>query len=535
MDTTLIIFNILGGLALFLYGLFILSTGFKKVFFRKLRDILKKLTKNPLRGAGLGALTTAIIQSSSITVITLIGLLNAGLLNLEQSIGVMLGAEIGTTVTAQVVAFKIGLYYFPLIALGCLLLFFFKNRKIQYVGQIILGFGILFLGIQTMSQGTKALKDIPFLINMLRSFGQTAILGILAGAFFTSIVQSSSATIGLIIAMGIEGVITLPAAIALMLGANIGTCITGFFASLKSCKSAKRLSAAQLTVNISGVAIFALFLLPFSRIVDLTSNDLGRQIANAHTIFNVIVTLTAIPLTKPLKNLVQKIIPGKIVKIERGIKFLDDKILNIPNLAILQAQKEVLRMAQITKEMLVESQKTIFNGNKNLIHVVKEKEASVDELHHLLDNYLAKISTQAISQKGSEKLTTLLHGITDIERVADHANNLAEIAEFKSKHKIAFSVSAKKDLEIIFSKAFDSFSSAIKSLEKNNPKIAQRTLALEKQVNQLEDKMKKNHYKRLRKERCQSEAGPIYLEIISNLERVSDHAENIASGVIMGF
>ena len=530
-----VIFNLLGGLALFLYGLYTLSEGFKKVFFKSLKDILKRLTSSTIKGVALGTFITAVIQSSSITIVTLIGFLNAGLMNLGQALGVMLGAEIGTTITAQVVAFKIGVYYFPFIILGCLFFFFFKKKEIQVLGQIMVGFGILFLGMQIMSQGAKVIQQVPFFLNMIDSFSRVSILGILAGALFTAVIQSSSATTGLVIAMGMEGVLTLPAAIALILGANIGTCITGLFAAIKSSKSAKRLAIAHLLFNSLGVLIFAFFILPFSRIVVLTSGDLSRQITNAHTIFNSSIVLLLMPMVGFFRILVEEIVPGEIMEVERGVKFLEYKILNIPSLAISQAQKEVLRMAGITKGMLKKSQEAMFTKDQDLIEVVENEESSVDELHHLLDDYLTRISSQVITKEESQKLAILLHAVTDIERVADHANNLAEITEFKIKNKINFSDSAEKKLNMMFSKVIDSFSCAIKSLDKNSQEIAQKTLSLENEVNRLEEKLRQDHYSRLKKGICQPEAGPIYLEILMNLERISDHSENIASGVIMGF
>jgi phosphate:Na+ symporter len=535
MSIIFIIFNTLGGLAIFLYGLFILSTGFKKIFFQKLKKILEKLTDNPVKGAGLGAFITSVIQSSSITVVTLIGLLNAGLLNLNQAIGVMLGAEIGTTITAQLVAFKIGIYYFPFITIGFILWFFSKTKKFQYLGQIIFGFGILFLGMATMSQGAKLLKDMPFFIDMLVSFGQFVPLGILAGALFTALIQSSSATTGLVIAMGMEGVISLPSSIALILGANIGTCVTGFFASIKSGKSSKRLFAAQFAVNIIGVFIFALLILPFSKMVALTSQNLPRQIANAHTIFNVLVSLAAIPLIGFLVILVKKMVPGQVIKIDRGLKFLNDKILNIPSVAIFQAQKEILRMADIAKDMLKQSKETIFQKQESVIRAVKEKEAIVDEIHHLLDSYLTKISTLAISDKESQKLALLMHSVTDIERIADHANNIVELSEFRTDKKIKFSDLAAEELRKMFDKVIEGFSQSILALEKDSKESAKNTLAIEREVNCLDEQLEKNHYCRLEEGVCAPAAGPLYLEIVSNLERISDHAENIAGGIIMGF
>ncbi|MDD3656428.1 MAG: Na/Pi cotransporter family protein [Atribacterota bacterium] len=532
---SVIFFNLLGGLALFLYGLFILSDGLKQVFYKELKDILKKITSSTIKAVGFGAFITAIIQSSSITVVTLIGLLNSSMINLVQAIGVMLGAKVGTTITAQIVAFKIGLYYFPFIILGCFLFFFFRHKRLQNLGQIILGFGILFLGMQTMSRGAQAIQEITFFVNILHYFSHNVFLGILTGAIFTAIVQSSSVTTGLVIAMGMEGALTLPVAISLIMGANVGTCITGFLASLGSCKSAKRLAVAQFAVNIVGIPIFAFFLIPFSHLISLTSFDLGRQIANAHTFFNVFLVIAAIPLINWLKILSIKIVPGRVEEVDRGIKFLEYKILNIPSLALLQAQKEVLHMASIAKGMLEKAHKAMFSGDKDLIYTVKIEESSVDELHHILDDYLTKISSQAFSKEESQKLAILIHSVTDIERVADHANNLVEISEFKFQKNIAFSDLAEEELNQLFLKAIDSFAYSIDALETNSEEIAQKTIYLENEIDLMEENMRKNHFDRLKEGICCPESGPMYLEIIMNLERVSNHSENIASGVIMGF
>jgi phosphate:Na+ symporter len=530
-----IFFNIFGGLALFLYGLFILSEGLKQVFYKELKEILQKTTSNTIKAVGLGTLITVIIQSSSVTVVTLIGLLNSSMINLTQALGVMLGAKIGTTVTAQIVAFKIGLYYFPFIIIGCFLIFFTGQKRLQNIGQIILGFGILFLGMQTMSLGAQSIQDIPFFINSLHILSRNVFLGILTGTLFTFIVQSSSVTTGLVIAMSMEGALTLPLAIALTMGANIGTSITGFLASLGSCKSAKRLSISQFTVNILGVTIFALFIPSFSSFISLTSPDIGRQIANAHTFFNIILVLSTIPLINWLKKFSFKIVPGSEEEIDRGVKFLEYKFLKFPSLALSQAQKEVLHMANITKGMLEKANKVMFTNDKELINLVKTEESSVDELHHIIDDYLTRISSQAFSKEDSQKLAILIHSVTDIERVADHANNLVEIFEFKSQKNIIFSNQAENELNQLFQKAIEAFAFAMEALDKNDHAIAQKAIQLESESDIMEEDLKKNHYERLKKGICIPESGPMYLEIIMNLGRVTNHAENIARGVIMGF
>jgi phosphate:Na+ symporter len=529
------ILNILGGLALFLYGLLILSTGFKKITGEKLKKILEKLTSSVWKGAGVGAITTSIIQSSSIMVVTLIGLLNAGFLSLRQAIGVMLGAEIGTTVTAQLISFKIGLYYLPFIIVGFGLFFFARPKRLQSLGQIILGFGLLFLGMRFMIQGIQPLKEAPLFYGILESFGQKPLLGILAGAVFTGVIQSSSATMSLVIALGLGGAISLPSAIALMLGANIGTCITGLLASIKSSLAAKRLAVAQLLFNFLGVALFFFLISPLSQVAQWTSSELARQIANAHTIFNILVVLIMLPLVGFLTSLVKKIIPGQSLETEKGAKFLDDRILKTPSLALAQSQKEVLRMARIAQAMLERSQLALENLDVPSLKFVQEQEPEVDVLHHLIDSYLTKIFSLDLSEKDSQKLSLLMHSVTDIERVGDHAYNLTEIAEIELKEKTKFSSSAEKELTLMFKKARASFNQAVKSLEENDKKMAQVALEIEKEVNRLDDQLQANHYNRFLEGLCQPEAGPLYLKIISNLERISDHAKNIAAGVIMGF
>ena len=529
------IFNIIGGLALFLYGLHLMSGGFKKFAGQKLKSILAKLTSNPVKGAGLGAFITMMIQSSSIMVVTLIGLLNGGLLTLKQAIGVMLGAEIGTTVTAQLVAFRVGLYALPIVALGFVMHLFTKKKLLIYAGQILLGFGILFIGMTFMSQGVRPIGRLPMFENMLASFGQYTALGVLAGAVFTGMIQSSSAAIGLIIAMGLEGVVALPAAISLMLGANIGTCFTGFLASFSSSLNAKRLSMSHFMTNVIGVVALLPFIQPFSRLVEMTSPTLSRQIANAHTMFNVAVVLVILPFVGLLQHLVKKVLPGEPVEIDRGVKYLDEKILATPSLAIYQAQRETERMANIAVDMLQDAKDLLFKHDPRLCELIEEQESCVDELHHLIDNFLTRISTMDLSESESQKVSLLLHSVTDIERVADHAYNLMELSDYQKDHKIKFSEEAQKELNQMYELSMDSFKHSVMALVQGDKDVARKVLSLEREVNVMDELLQENHYQRLKQGICDPAAGPTYLEIVHNLERVSDHSENIASGVLTGF
>ena len=319
----MIAFQIFGGLALFLFGIGFLSGGLEKAAGFRMQKMLEKLTSNRVKAAGAGAFITAIIQSSSLMMVTLIGLINAGLLNLRQAVGVILGAEIGTTITAQIVSFNIGQIYFLIIGVGFLVYFSLRRSNYQYIGQAILGFGILFLGMATMSSGLKPLSQDPLFIDTLREFGKTPLLGVFIGAIFTAVIQSSSAMTGLVIAMGMENAITLEGAIALIFGANIGTCITGMIASLGSSIASKRAAVAQVIINFLGVAIFLPFLTPFANVVSLTSDDLPRQIANAHTIFNVIVTLIMFPLLGVIVYAATKFSRGEYLPLDFRVRYLD--------------------------------------------------------------------------------------------------------------------------------------------------------------------------------------------------------------------
>jgi len=535
MSILSIIFGVVGGLALFLYGLYLLSRGLQKAAGDKLRIILEKLTNRPIKGVFVGFVVTAIIQSSSVTTVTLIGLINSGLMSLEQAVGVILGAEIGTTVTAQIVSFKIGIMFFPLIALGFFLFFFSKEERYKYIGQIILGFGILFLGMHTMSSGLKPLRGNAFFINMLTNFSKIPVLGVIAGAVFTGIIQSSSATTGLVIAMGMEKIIDLNSAISIILGANIGTCVTALIASIGSSLSAKRSAMSHFTFNIIGVLLFFPFINQFAWIVSLTSPDLPRQIANAHTMFNTTMTIIMLPAVGLLIALVKKILPGEAIIVDKGIMYLDEKLLNAPYIAIEQAKKEAMRMANIVRKMLQDSEKALFTGEKRFILPVLKNEESVDELDNAIESYLTKISDKSLIKKQSKEIAILVHSISDIERVADHAHNIAELADYMRKKKLHFSKIAVEELRKIFDTTKESYIKAIQVLDKKDKKLGQIVLDLEVIVDHMQRELEKNHYQRLKEGTCKPEVGPIYIDIVRNLERISDHAHNIAYVTIIGF
>ena len=509
-----------------------LSSGLEKAAGLRLQRMLEKLTSNPIKGAGAGAIVTAIIQSSSMTMITLIGLINAGLLNFEQTIGVILGMEIGTTVTAQIVAFKIGQFHYLFIGIGFLFYFFLRKRDYQYIGQVILGFGILFLGMTTMASGLKPLSQTPFFIDAVINLGQTPILGILTGAAFTAAIQSSSAMTGLVIAMGMENAISLKGAIALIFGANIGTCITGMIASLGTSLSSRRAAVAQVLINVIGVLIFFSILTPFSNLVALTSTDLPRQIANAHTIFNIIVTLIMFPLIGTLVFLVKKIIPGEEIVFDLRVKFLDERILNVPLIALTQAGQEINRIAEIIAGMLERAEAAFLNDDKKSMEIVFERETAVDQLCNAVERYIDKIPMDRLDEKGFRRSITLIHTLTDLERIADHADNFGLAAREKIQGNLAFSSQAEEELTHMFGEIRIMYEDVVRALKTNDKELAKKVLIMEDDINDLEKKYRKNHIGRLSKNICRPEADVIFTESLRNLERIGDHSDNIAHSVL---
>ena len=536
MPAAEIIFSLIGGLALFLYGIYLLSTGLQKIAGGKLEKLLKRVTGTPLKGVATGAAITAIIQSSSITTVILVGFLNAGLLNLRQAMGVTLGAEIGTTITAQVIAFKIGLYALPVLAIG--FLFFAiggKRKKYRYFGEVILGLGILFLGMIFMKEGVAPLGDSDYFTGLLANFSQIPLLGVLAGAIFTGIVQSSSATTALVIAMGTEGVIGLKSAIPLILGANIGTCATVLLASIGATRKAKRSALFHFIFNAIGVAVF-LYILPlFINIISGTSSDLSRQIANAHTLFNVTNTLIMLPFIGLFAALLEKIIPGKEPKIDRGVKYIDAHFLSTPSLALAQAKKEAVRASEIVLGMFGDAEKIFFEKETKLASHIFKKEETIDEIYDQMTEYLMRISERNLSKEDSKKLACLTHSITDIERMADHINNLAEIAQIKTKKDIPFSSIARQELLNFFDEVNLIIGRTAKVLEKEEKSLAKKIIKQEDKIDRIAERLEKNHFKRLGNSVCSPQAGVLYVDILRNLERIGDHSNNIAYTAMDGF
>jgi phosphate:Na+ symporter len=531
---------LLGGLGLFLFGMHLLSEGLQLASGERLRKILETLTRNRLRGTAVGAIVTALIQSSSATTVMLVGFVNAGLMTFTQSVPVIFGANIGTTVTAQIVAFDVKTLSFPCLAVGFLMYMLGSKRKIKYAGQAILGFGVLFLGIELMKGAMAPFKNSGAFESWIQEYGSNPLLGLLLGLVTTSIIQSSSATTGMLVAMasagllGSGGVDSLRIAIPIILGCNIGTCITAWIASLGASLPAKRVAVAHYLFNISGSFIFLPLTPWFARLVMTVSKALGagpenvaRQVAWAHTLFNVIITLFWLPLLNQFVTLVKWAKRGKEPLPERDPLFLDPRIFHNPSVALEMARKEISRMARVTLNMLKTSVGFLEKMERGGRKTVLEQESIVDGLAHSITDYLTRLSQEALSDEQSETLAGFMHAVNDVERIGDHAENIMYLATTKKENDLNFSEEAKRELENISSTVFRMYEGIIEAFEQEKPEQAREYQSLEHEVDQMASQFRRNHIKRLNLGQCDGQAGVIFLDTLSNLERVGDLANNL--------
>lgn len=535
--------QLIGGLGLFLFGMQLMASGMQKAAGDRLRRILEVLTSNPVIAALTGIIVTVLVQSSSTTTVMVVGFANAGLMTLSQAIGTILGANIGTTITAQMVSqvaiFKASNLMYPAIGVGAVLNFFGKRRTYKYVGQAILGFGILFLGMTVMSDAMKPLRELPAFMDLMARFGVNPVLGVLIGAAFTAAVQSSSASTGLIIAMSLQGILTLNAAVALILGTNIGTCITALLASIGASLSAKRAAVAHIVFNVCGVIVALIFFHPFVEIIQSITFDypdmatrVTREAANAHTIFNVISTLIVLPFFKYFVAAVTHIIPGEEVAMELGPKYLDKRILKTPAVAIGGVRQECLRMAGLAREMVGEALQVFLKEDRKLMQQVLQKEDLVDSLEKEITIYLAELAQHSLSIEQAQHVSALMHTVNDLERIGDHAQNIVHLAEIKMEEGLPFSEKAADELQEMYGKVDDMLARAIEAFEKEDEELAKAVVDQDDVVDHMERTLRKSHITRINEKVCFPPSGVIYLDVISNFERIADHATNFAQVVL---
>mgnify|MGYP000144459184 FL=1 len=528
-----ILAGVLGGLGLFLFGMNMMGNGLQKAAGNRLKQMIGALTTNKYIGVVVGAIVTMLVQSSSATTVMVVGFVNAGLMSLYQAIGVIMGANIGTTITAQLVAFKLTDIAPFVIAAGVALQLASKKRKHQEIAEVLIGFGILFLGMKTMSSVLKPLSHTPAFEQMITGLSNP-FMGIAVGFIITAIVQSSSATTGLLLAIASTGVLGLDAAFPILFGQNIGTCVTAMISSVGASRTARRAAMMHLLFNLAGTAIFMIFLytLPIvDWITSLSAGDVQRQIANAHSLFNITNTLLLLPFSALFVKAVERIIPVKEDEYQfKIVKYLDRRIISeTPEIAIGLAGKEVLRMGKIVRENLSTAMEAVQEADAEKIRLVIENEKIINNLNHDITTYLIDLSQQDVSDQSQVRIQALMNAITDIERVGDHAENISELAQYRIDNEVSFSETAQKELKHIYDMVFMTYRTSLDAIKTVDRSLMEQVEVVEAQVDQLEKEYRKAHISRLNKGLCEPRAGIIFLELISNLERVSDHAMNIAA------
>jgi len=525
-----IVVGLLGGLGLFLLGIQLLADGLQKAAGERMRRILELFTSRPINAALTGAGVTAILQSSSTTTVMIVGFVNSGLMTLSQAVGTIMGANIGTTITAQAISFDIYSLAYPLIAVGALFYYFSKKKLYRYGGMGVLGFGLLLLGLQTMSSSVSPVREYEPFLQLLVAIGDRPILGILAGALFTMVIQSSSATTGIAIAFSWQGILSLPAGLALIVGANLGTCITVVLASLSSPVTAKRVALSHVLFNVTGVILFIILRRPFTSLVLLTGNTVARQIANAHTLFNVFTTVILFPLLPRFVRLVTALIPGEDGVFEAKPKYLDERLIQTPG-ALISAQKEAVRMGEIAVEMVDRAVAAFVTGTTDQLKDLQQREEVVNTLETAITAFLAKANQYSMNESEARGMVNLMHIVNDLERMADHAINISELAEARENGRHELSDAARDDLQSMFAEVDRISRSVLHSLAHQDVNEATSLIGEDDKVDDLERRYRTNHIARLNEGLCNPEAGVLFLDVVSNLERVADHAHNIAEGV----
>lgn len=534
MDWQDVLFKFVGGLGVFLFGIKYMSDGLQKSAGDKMRGLLEKYTSNPFLGVLFGIVVTILIQSSTGTTVMAIGLINAGLMTLRQAIGVIMGANIGTTMTAFIVGIKIESYALPIIGLGAILMFFVGRKRVQYIGQVVFGFGMLFLGLSTMGSGLKPLSNLPEFSDFIVNMSQYPILGLLAGTVFTVIVQSSTAAIGILQTLADEGMISFQHSLPVLFGDNVGTTITAMLASIGATVAARRAALVHVVFNILGVVIF-MFALPlvYGAVMWLGQDvNVRMQIAYAHGFFNVTNTILFFPLIPLLAWIVTKLVPSKTDELDFMPKFLDARLLATPSMALGQAQHEILRMGNYAKEALVDAASYFFQKDPKSATMALQKEQLVNELERKITDYMVMIHQKGLPESESEKATGLMHTVNDIERIGDHAENIIELSQFCIENKVDFSAEAEQELKGMMELADRTVEKAIYALEHHDKQASAEVLEFEVELDRMEQEYRAAHINRLNQNLCTGDSGAIFLDILSNLERVGDHSKNIAEYVL---
>lgn len=531
-----IVLGLLGGLALFLYGMQMMSSGLEAAAGNRMKGILEKLTSNPILGVIVGAGITAVIQSSSATTVMVVGFVNSGMLSLQQAVWIIMGANIGTTITGQLIALDVGAIA-PLLAFaGVAVVTFSKKQTVQHYGQIVAGLGILFLGMEMMSSAMSPLRDSETFISLMTQFGNP-VIGILVGAVFTAIIQSSSASVGILQTLAIGGLIDLPNAVFVLFGQNIGTCITAVLASIGTSRNAKRTTIIHLTFNIIGTIIFTIvcILTPLTTVVqNFTPDNPAAQIANMHTLFNVVTTLLLLPFGRKLAKLAVRILPERegeepdtqglmyVKPLEAGAEYQ----MGNAAIAFNGIWNELRRMEKMTRENVEESFTAVMEGSSARFSKVEENEEYIDYLNKEISKYISRILVHETNRKDSSNFSSFFRICSNLERIGDHAMNICEYTQMMDEKKITFSREAKKEIENMRSISLSAIDH-LNNLDALSEEALSEISGIEQQIDQMTEEYRQNQMERMRMETCEGEAGILYSEMLTDFERIGDHVLNI--------
>ena len=530
--------SLAGGLGLFLLGMTIMSEGIEKAAGAKLRGILEKFTTNRFSGLLVGIFFTGIVQSSSACTALVVSFVNSGLMNLYQAAGVIFGANIGTTITSQLVSFNLSAYA-PLILLaGVIASMVAKNQTVQKFSDVVTGFGVLFLGISTMSSGMSSLKESQMVVDTLASL-KNPLVAVLVGLIITAIVQSSSVTVSLTLLMAQQGLFTdVNICLFIILGCNIGACTTALLASLAGKKDAKRAAMIHLLFNVIGtVLIFIVFMVamdPIAQALHSISADDGRFVANAHTIIKIVQVIVLFPFSNLIVKLTYLVVPGKDQKVGYRdtfqLKYIGDKVLFNPSTAVIDGMKELERMAALANDNLNRAMNALITLDDDDINEVYEMEKNIDFLNHSITSYFIKINTSTLPIEDLQGIGSLFHVANDIERIGDHAENIAGMAKRRKEEGATFSPQAQKELAEMLEMVNQMLTNSLDAILKSpDEKMMKKLSEMENKVDAKEQQLQKNHIESLTLQECTPEAGMIFSDVVSALERVADHALNIAS------
>ena len=530
MDITHVL-ALLGGLGMFLFGMKLMGDGLELVAGSRLKGLLEKITSNPLLGVLVGVVVTGAIQSSSATTVMVVGFLNAGLLKLEQSVYIIMGANIGTTVTSFLIGLKIDAVAPVLIIVGVVFILFIKKKFLSLLGMVLVGFGILFTGMNAMSVSMAPLQEIEAFRELMVKFSNP-VLGILVGAVLTAIIQSSSASVGIIQALAASGAVTLPGVIFILFGQNIGTCATAMLASIGTNRAGKRAALMHLMFNVIGTLLFIpiCLLLHYPEFIMRLTDSPEMQISFAHIGFNVVTTIVMLPFAQLLVKLSKKLIPGKDSEYEEmRLQYLDERILGTPSIAVAQVLKEVERMAHIARNNFELAMKTFFKPDKEAMGLIKQNEQVLNFLNHNITAYLVKIHALDLTETDSRVVGSLFHVVNDLERVGDHAENILEYTQHLGGEAPPFSEMALQELRDMGDRVLRIIDESIGYFLERHPDkaLADGIAAEEEEIDDLVLELRNHHVERLNSLECTPATGMVYIDLLTDLERVSDHATNI--------